>query len=185
VKVSRRDRDGETTPSAAPAASVDDGRETLQDCLRKLVQLLPQVTRGLRRSQTPPTTEGAKLTPRHGTALSLLHEQGSLTVGQLAGQLGLTLPTTSGLIADVERAGFVQRTTDPADRRRTIVSLVPQHNDALGVWLAGANAPMARVLDQLSPDERAALLKGMSLLQAELNEEPGCPGLPAQNRLEH
>jgi DNA-binding MarR family transcriptional regulator len=147
-----------------------EGHESLQDCLRKLVQLLPQVTRGMRRSETPPNAQGAKLTPRHGAALSLLYEHGSLTVGQLSTQLGLTLPTTSGLVADVEKAGFVQRSTDPSDRRRTIVSLVPQQNEALGAWLDGATAPMVRALDKLSPDERTALLKAMSFLQAELNE---------------
>jgi len=170
VKVPRRDRDGGATPSAA-APGAETG-ESLQDCLRKLVQLLPQVTRAMRRSQTPPTVHGAKLGPRHGAALSLLSENGSLTVGQLATRLGLTLPTTSGIVADVEKAGFVERTADPTDRRRTIVSLVPQHNEALGVWLDGANAPMARALDKLNPDERAALVKAMSLLQSELNDGP-------------
>jgi DNA-binding MarR family transcriptional regulator len=168
VKVSRRDRDGGAT-SAAP--SCVEGHESLQDCLRKLVQVLPQVTRGMRRNQTPPTALGAKLTPRHGAALSLLHEHGSLTVGQLATLLRLTLPTTSGVVADIEKAGFAVRTVDPADRRRTIVSLIPQQNEALGAWLDSASAPMARALDKLSPDERTALLKAMTFLQAELNDE--------------
>jgi DNA-binding MarR family transcriptional regulator len=156
-----------------PDAAEAEGHESLQDCLRKLVQLLPQVTRGMRRSQTPPTGQGSKLGPRHGATLSLLNEHGSLTVGQLATRLGLTLPTTSGIVADVDKAGFVQRTPDPKDRRRTIVSLIPQQNEALGVWLDGATAPMVRALDRLSPDERAALLKAMSFLQAELNDRPG------------
>jgi hypothetical protein len=120
------------TSRPAAAASGDEGHESLQDCLRKLVQLLPQVTRGIRRSQTP--------------------------------------PTTSGIVADVEKAGFVLRTPDPTDRRRTIVSLVPQQNAALGVWLDGVTAPMVRALDKLSPDERTALLKAMTFLQAELND---------------
>jgi DNA-binding MarR family transcriptional regulator len=175
VKVSRRDRDGGAASQPTSDASAAEGHESLQDCLRKLVQLLPQVTRGVRRSQTPPTAQGAKLGPRHGATLSLLNEHGALTVGQLATRLGLTLPTTSGIVADVEKAGFAQRAADPADRRRTIVSLVPQHNEALGVWLDGANAPMVRALDKLSPDERAALLKAMSFLQAELNDGPGQP----------
>jgi DNA-binding MarR family transcriptional regulator len=170
VKVPRRERDGAAPSRPAAAASGDEGHESLQDCRRKLVQLLPQVTRGIRRSQTPPTAAGAKLGPRHGAALSLLDENGALTVGALAARLGLTLPTTSGIVADVEKAGFVLRTPDPTDRRRTIVSLVPQQNAALGVWLDGATAPMVRALDKLSPDERTALLKAMTFLQAELND---------------
>jgi DNA-binding MarR family transcriptional regulator len=155
---------------APPGMSGTDRAETLADCLRKLVQLLPQVTRGIRRRQVPLGIAGAKLGPRHGAALSLLNQEGALTVGRLATELGLTLPTVSGIIADVEQAGFVQRMPDPTDRRRTIVSLVAQHNEALTAWLDGATAPMVRALNKLSPEERAAFLKGMTYLEAELND---------------
>ena len=120
-----------------------------------------------------------KLGPRHGVALSLLREQGPLTVGRLAAELGLTLPTVSGIIADVEQAGFVERSPDPEDRRRTVVTLAPQHGKAIATWLDVATAPMARALNKLSPDERVTFLKGMALLEAELNggqQPPPCPG---------
>ncbi len=171
-------------------ASAATETETLTDCLRKLVQLLPAVTRGMRRRPVPAGLQEAKLGPRHGVALSLLSQHGPLTVGQLASELGLTLPTVSGIVADVEQAGFVQRSADPADRRRTIVALVPQHNKALDVWLDGATAPMARALDKLSHQERLTFLKAMTFLEAELNDDarldaPGspcpessCPGPP-------
>ena len=165
MRSSRRDRADDASDTAAERET-----ETLQDCLRKLVQLMPQITRGLRRRPVPVGLQDARLGPRHGVALSLLSAHGPLTVGQLASELGLTLPTVSGIIAEVEQAGFVERSPDPADRRRTIVSLVPQHNQALSAWLAGATAPMARALDKLSPDERAAFLKAMTFLEAELND---------------
>ncbi|MET3806292.1 DNA-binding MarR family transcriptional regulator [Nakamurella sp. UYEF19] len=177
MRASRRDRSEEV-----PTASVEAEGETLQECLRKLVQLLPQVTRGLRRRHVPMGVQEAKLGPRHGVALSLLSEHGPLTVGRLASELGLTLPTVSGIIADVEQAGFVERSADPEDRRRTIVTLLPQHDKALSTWLDGATAPMARALDKLSPGERTTFLKGMTLLEAELNDgqqlPPPCPGMP-------
>jgi len=34
-------------------------------------------------------------------------------------------------------------------------------------WLDGAAAPLARVLDRLAADERAAFLKAMDMLEAE------------------
>ena len=143
--------------------------ETVQECLRKLVQLLPQVTRGLRRRHVPAGLREGRLGPRHGVALSLLSERGPLTVGRLAAALGLSLPTVSGIITDVELAGFVERSADPEDRRRTIVTLLPQHGEAITTWLDVTTAPMARALDKLSPDERMTFLKGMTLLEAELN----------------
>lgn len=181
MKVSGRDRGADSRADLGV-----DGRpggveshETLQQCLGKLVQLLPQVARGLRRTTLPPTGAGTRLGPRHGVALSLLSSRGPLTVGQLAAELGLTLPTVSGIVADVELAGFVRRAPDPADRRRTVVSLAPQQDRALGAWLRETTAPMERTLDKLSPDERAAFVKAMTYLQAELDSgADACPAAP-------
>jgi DNA-binding MarR family transcriptional regulator len=79
----------------------------------------------------------------------------------------LTLSTVSGVLADLDRAGFVKRTADQADRRRTIVEITPGARTAVEQWLAGAAAPLARVLDRLDADERAAFLKAMDMLEAE------------------
>lgn len=170
MRVSRRSRSGEE-----PGSRVDAETETFQECLRKLVQLLPQITRGLRRHPVPPGVQEGKLGPRHGVALSLLRAHGPLTIGQLARGLRLTLPTVSGIIAEVEQVGFVERSTDPRDRRRTIVTLLPQRSAAVATWLDDATAPLARALVKLSPDERVTFLKGMTLLDAELNTTADLP----------
>jgi DNA-binding MarR family transcriptional regulator len=146
--------------------------ETFADCVRKLVQLFPQVSRGLRRRQLPvAVVDDAALGPRHGAALSLLRERGPMSVGRMASELGLTLATVSGIITDAERAGFVERAPDPDDRRRTIVSLVPTQRAAVSSWIDGASAPMQRALDRLSPDERASFVKAMTFLEAELSAD--------------
>jgi DNA-binding MarR family transcriptional regulator len=143
-------------------------------CLR-LMQLFPRVTRGMRRWQNraaPAVT--APLGPRHVAALQQLRG-GPVTVSELAARLGLTLPTVSGVLADLDRAGFIERQPDPADRRRTIVAIVPAQAALIGEWLDGAASPIARVLDKLSPNEQEAFLKAMDLLEAELRhqDEPG------------
>ena len=139
-------------------------------CLR-LMQLFPRVTRGMRRWQdraAPPVT--APLGPRHVAALQQLRG-GPVTVSELAARLGLTLPTVSGVLADLDRAGFIERQPDPADRRRTIVAIVPAQAALIGEWLDGAASPIARVLDKLSPNEQEAFLKAMDLLEAELRRQ--------------
>ena len=136
-------------------------------CLR-LMQLFPRVTRGMRRWQdhaAPPSS--APLGPRHIAALEQLRG-GPVTVGELASRLGLTLPTVSGVLADLDRAGFVERRPDPADRRRTIVRIPSAQAALIGEWLDGAAAPLARVLDKLAPSEQEAFLKAMDLLETEL-----------------
>lgn len=139
-------------------------------CMR-LMQAFRRVSRGMRRWQdgsAPPTT--APLSPRHVAALEQLRD-GPVTVGELATRLGLTMPTVSGVLADLDRAGLIERHPDPADRRRTIVQVIPSQAALVGGWLDGAAKPISRVLDKLSPNEQAAFLKAMSLLETELHNQ--------------
>jgi DNA-binding MarR family transcriptional regulator len=143
-------------------------------CLR-LMQAFRRVSRGMRRwhdGSAPPAT--APLSPRHVAALEQLLG-GPVTVGELAARLGLTLPTVSGVLADLDRAGFIERHPDPADRRRTIVAVIPAQARLIGEWLDGAARPLARVLDQLSPSEQEAFLKAMDLLETELRSRDPQP----------
>jgi DNA-binding MarR family transcriptional regulator len=144
-------------------------------CLR-LMRVFPRVMRGMRRYQDQTTPEtAAPLGPRHVAALEQLRD-GPLSVGTLASRLGLTLSTVSGVLAGLDRAGFVERSADQADRRRTIVQIAPGARIAVEEWLDGAAAPLARVLDRLGPDERAAFLKAMDMLEAEFDApDGGCP----------
>jgi DNA-binding MarR family transcriptional regulator len=146
-------------------------------CLR-LMRVFPRVVRGMRRYQdrTAPQTR-APLGPRHVAALEQLRD-GSVSVGTLAARLGLTLSTVSGVLADLDRAGFVERSADQADRRRTIVQITPGAREAVEEWLDGAAAPLARVLDKLEADERSAFLKAMDLLEAEFRTQDGKPSVP-------
>ena len=148
---------------------------TVHQGMQKLVQLLPRVTRGLRRSTAELDAETdsgiggvTALGPRHRSALILVREFDT-TVGALASALGLNLATASGLVADLERVGFVARSADPADRRRTIVSIAEERESLVDRWLAGATAPIVRALEHLSAEERSIFVKAMGFLDAELN----------------
>jgi DNA-binding MarR family transcriptional regulator len=161
-------------------------------CLR-LMQAFRRVSRGMRRWQedaAPPVT--APLSPRHVAALEQLLD-GPATVSELAARLGLTLPTVSGVLADLDRAGFIERHPDPADRRRTIVAVIPGRAALIVEWLDGAARPLARVLEQLSPGEQETFLKAMNLLESELHSQllrgpyprwhyPRSPAARRQNR---
>ena len=135
-------------------------------CLR-LMQLFPRVTKGMRRYQEPAGPAAASLGPRHVAALQQLRD-GPVSVSELASRLDLTLPTVSGVLADLDRTGFVTRQPDPADRRRTIVQITPAQSALIRQWLDRAANPLARVLDKLDPREQQAFLKAMDLLETEL-----------------
>jgi DNA-binding MarR family transcriptional regulator len=136
-------------------------------CLR-LMRVFPGVIRGMRRWQDGAAPQApAPLGPRHVAALQQLRG-GPVTVGELASRLGLALPTVSGVLADLDRAAFVERRPDPGDRRRTIVAIAPDKSVVIGEWLDGVAFPIARVLDKLTLGEQEAFLKAMDLLEAEL-----------------
>src|ERR1700757_965271 len=128
-----------TSKDDAAAEEASTSRHSAM-CLR-LMRIFPRVVRGMRRyqDQTTPQT-AAPLGPRHVAALEQLRD-GPLSVGALATPLGLTLSTVSGVLADLDRAGFVERTADQADRRRTIVQITPEARIAVQQWLGGAAAP--------------------------------------------
>ena len=143
-------------------------------CLR-LMQIFPRVTRGMRRWQDGAAPQApAALGPRHVAALQQLRG-GPLTVGELAARLGLTLPTVSGVLADLDRAGLIQRRPDPADRRRTIAAIISAQAPLIDEWLDGAAGPLARVLAKLSPSEQQAFAKAMDLLETELHNRGSQP----------
>ena len=141
----------------------------------RLMQSFRRVARGLSRWQgCAAPTAPVPLSPRHVTALEHILA-GPLTVGDLAARLGLTLTTVSGVLADLDRAGLIERRTDPADRRRTIVGVSPGQAARIADWFDGAAAPLARVLDALTPAEQMVFLKAMELLETELQNQGGTP----------
>jgi len=55
--------------------------------------------------------------------LDLIQLQGRVSAGELAAATGLTSGAVTALIDRLERAGYVERVDDPADRRRVLVRI--------------------------------------------------------------
>jgi DNA-binding MarR family transcriptional regulator len=64
--------------------------------------------------------------------ISLLNLHGPLTPGRLAELTGLTTGTVTGVIDRLERGGFVRRERDTTDRRKVLVTPVPETMATLG-----------------------------------------------------
>jgi DNA-binding MarR family transcriptional regulator len=56
--------------------------------------------------------------------MHFIHSYGAMPAGRLAELTGLTTAAVTGIIDRLEQAGYVRRTNDPKDRRRTIVEPV-------------------------------------------------------------
>lgn len=66
--------------------------------------------------------ERLELGPTDLKCYDLLRERGAMTGSNLAALTGLTTGAITGVVARLECAGFVRRTSDPADGRKQILS---------------------------------------------------------------
>lgn len=156
-----------------------------------LRELLQRVMRGLwsRRRPAPELLALVDGDPplgrRHVAVLAQIGTEGERSIGDLARELGLTLPAASKLARELEEHELVARREDPADRRRTVVALAPATETAVRGWLSGRNRPLEQALATLSDEERSAFLKGLSALADAVMEESPRGSLRSHHRAPH
>ena len=116
--------------------------------------------------------EKGVLAHRHLGALAIVAIEGPLSVSDLARREGLALTTASLLVSQLADAGLVERREDTADRRRTVVSIAPEHRRESAVILEGHLAPLRRAVDRMGPERAAALLEALEIVGEELETAP-------------
>jgi DNA-binding MarR family transcriptional regulator len=98
---------------------------------------------------------------------------GPLTIGEAAAHMSRAQSVVSEIVSHLEADGLLERESDPADRRRTLVWLTPAGHEALrrdrevlGVDL------VARAMAKLPPGEADALNAGLHALieQSQLSD---------------
>ena len=113
---------------------------------------------------------GAKLSPTQTAALATIERHGPLTPSELAERERVQRPTVTRVLARLEEAGLVDRAGDPADRRSSLVSISPAGRDLLDAVRTRKDAYLARRLESLDADDRAALDRAAAILERMLQE---------------
>jgi DNA-binding MarR family transcriptional regulator len=106
---------------------------------------------------------------RHIAALLQVASEERLGMSELAERLSVSLATASLVVTDLADWGLVARSTDEADRRRTFVTVAPAHEATIRALLDARLKPLERTLRRLEPDERAAFVRGLTVLSEELD----------------
>jgi DNA-binding MarR family transcriptional regulator len=76
--------------------------------------------------------------------IGVLSVTGPITAGRLARLTGLTTGAITGIVDRLVKAGYVERTQDPADRRRVIITPHPR----AGMTIAPYFAPMLQKVNE-------------------------------------
>jgi DNA-binding MarR family transcriptional regulator len=105
--------------------------------------------------------------------MDIIHRFGAMPAGRLGEMTGLTTGAITGMIDRLEKAGYVRRTNDPKDRRKTIVE--PIRNRKLERKIEMIFTPlherMHKFLSSYSDSELSFLLDAMSKLIEQTREE--------------
>jgi DNA-binding MarR family transcriptional regulator len=105
--------------------------------------------------------------------MDIIHRFGAMPAGKLGEMTGLTTGAITGMIDRLEKAGYVRRTNDPKDRRKTIVE--PIRNKKLERKIDMIFTPiherMHKLLSSYSDNELTFLLDAMTELIKQTREE--------------
>lgn len=104
---------------------------------------------------------------------------GSLTIGGLARELGVSLPTASTLVEALVCHGYASRREDVGDRRRTLAELTPAGERLVTQLREGSSKMLQDSLGRLEEDDLDALVRGLRALTRSLTRQDDGGGAAA------
>jgi DNA-binding MarR family transcriptional regulator len=93
------------------------------------------------------------------------------SLSELAGYLGIGLPTASTLVSRLVNAGYMQRVEDPAERRRVSLTLTESGLGRFEGALEVARQELAGRLQCLSQRDLARISAAMAQLRRALGDD--------------
>jgi DNA-binding MarR family transcriptional regulator len=138
--------------------------------VRRLLDAYPRIFFACHTRHVRDPDTGGELSAHQASILDHLDEIDAMSMTSLAEHMGVTVATMSLAIDRLERRGYVRRDRDAKDRRRVLLRATPD-----GMRLREANSVLdpirvEEVLDQLSPADREAALRGLTLLARASND---------------
>ncbi|MGW3243980.1 MarR family winged helix-turn-helix transcriptional regulator [Streptomyces sp. NPDC001070] len=127
----------------------------------EVARALERLYRMLRRLSQP-----SELSLTTVATLSTLEQSGPLRLTELATLEGVTQPAMTQVVSRLTDAGLAGRAADPADGRVVLVHITDDGRAALARRRAARAEHLGELLEQLSPDERAALVAALPAVEA-------------------
>jgi DNA-binding MarR family transcriptional regulator len=122
--------------------------EQLAEDLLALWRLLRNLSHPVRR---------AEMTPEQYWLLRLLHRGGSLSISELANELGIAISSATISCKRLEKAGLLTRERQSDDERVVRVTLTTTGLAQIDAWRQRKREALTRMLNVLDPQEQQAL----------------------------
>ena len=132
--------------------------------VEELAQAADALFYAMRRARAVAGQASSGLTPAQLALLDPLATAGELPVGQLATAAGVSVPTATRMLQQLEGKGIVTRRRSATDERRVLVSLTDDGARQLSAVRARLRERQTRILTQFPPTERTQLARQLHRL---------------------
>ncbi|MGW4848949.1 MarR family winged helix-turn-helix transcriptional regulator [Nocardia brasiliensis] len=143
----------------------------VEESVRSLLLLMPRVVGRAKKMRVPEELQSFSLAPRHLSLLANLVFEGPMPVNDLAARLEIAPTTVSLMVSDLSKQGVLERRSDEADRRRTIVAIAAAHEKSVNDWLGGSARAWRKVLAPLDAEQRRLFVDTLRAYEDELAAE--------------
>jgi DNA-binding MarR family transcriptional regulator len=106
-------------------------------------------------------------------ALAVIEGEGQpMLTGEVAARMHITSGTVTSLLDNLERKGYVVRSSDRDDRRRVLVDLTPTAQAALDEVLPAVQQVARQITDRIGVQRQQALLDILDEIRQAVAELP-------------
>jgi DNA-binding MarR family transcriptional regulator len=134
------------------------------ECARELLHVVPGVMSSIRAELR--RNQGGDLSLAEYRTLVYLRGRQDVSLSELAGHIGLGLPSMSKMIDGLVAQRFVSRTEAVSDRRRLALCLTEAGSVKVEGAVAATRAVLADSLAALSVSERQTVFEGLEVLRS-------------------
>ncbi|CAN5379955.1 hypothetical protein BH10CHL1_BH10CHL1_26780 [soil metagenome] len=140
------------------------------DCARELIEVIPAIMQAIRREVR--SQRGPDLSVLQVRVLAFLARNPGAPLSAVAEHVGLTLPSMSTQVTGLVKRAMIERATSPTDRRYVTLTLTANGQALLKSANQEAQIKLAKLLTELSNEERATIIQGLQLLQTTFSYKP-------------
>ena len=137
---------------------------SVPDVSQAVARLMPNIIRGVQLDFF--VKKG--VTQTQFLILIAIHAHEHCPMSLLARNMHVSLPTTTGIVARLVRAGYVRRAAHPNDRRQVIVALTPRGQAFIRQFQGVIRRRWEEVLKPLAPSELGAFYHVITTLREQL-----------------